>query len=198
MLMEIRPCVDQAIDLMEMIVDSRRVYKSIRCPSWRKVGPWLAEGVEKLEEDVMDLEYSPQKTVAIEQAKAVWNLAVVRRIPVVLFIRTRRPLAVVLLAICERAGVEARRVVNAELEELDFSRLTLVCSRLAHAPLKVCDARVPGVFLKTLPVLFSQEGESYAVCDWELEGDELVAAQQLSKESGIRFLCRNGAGWGKG
>jgi len=45
--MEIRPCVKQAIELMELFSNFRG--GTIRCPSWRKVGPWLEVGVEKLE-----------------------------------------------------------------------------------------------------------------------------------------------------
>ena len=91
---------------------------------------------------------------------------------------------------CEWADVEIRRVISGRLEEEDFTRLTSVCWKVAPAPIKVCDARNPGSFLKSLPQLVSEEETSYVVCEWELEGEELSTAKQWSLDSGMTFLCQ--------
>ena len=188
-LVEIRPCLRQAVDLMEAFYDAVHGCTGIRCPSWREVGPWLADGVQKLEEDVWSLEYSPQKAVLVDQTAAIWNLAVYRNVPAIWFIRTHRPLIVLLSAICEMAEVAVSRVLNAQLEDRDFPRLTRTVGQFAGAPLRICDIREPSAFWGCLPTLFSEDAALYVVCDWRLEGEELAAAHQLGKESQISFLC---------
>jgi hypothetical protein len=75
-LVEIRPCLKQAIDLMELFHESVHGSLGIRCPSWRKSGPWLEDDLKKLEEDVTSFEYSPLKAALVDQAGAIWSLAV--------------------------------------------------------------------------------------------------------------------------
>jgi hypothetical protein len=187
-LVEIRPCLRQAIDLMEQLYESANGSCGIRCPSWREFGPWLAEGVKKLEEELAALDYSPRRPILIDQARVIWSLSVRRSIPAIWFIRTSNPVTALVSATCEVAELPIPRVVNGELKDRDFPRLTFAVGRLASAPLRMCDARKPGAFLNSLPKLFSEEVACYVVCDWCLEGEELAAALQLKDESQISFL----------
>jgi hypothetical protein len=171
------------------------VIHGLRCPealaaqpSWREFGPWLAEGVKKLEEELAALEYSPRKAMLIDQVRVIWSLAVRRRTPAIWFIRAGNPVTVLVSAICEVAEVPTPRVVNGELEDRDFSRLTGAVGRFASSPLRMCNAREPGAFLNLLPKLFSEEADCCVVCDWSLEGEDLAAAVQLKDESQISFL----------
>jgi hypothetical protein len=190
-LVEIRPCLRQAIDLMEQLYQSASGSCGIRCPSWREIGPWLEDGVKKLEEDLTGLEYSPQKQTLVDQARAIWNLAVCRKMPVTWFIRTRNPVTVLLSAICEVAGQPLPKVLNGELGDQDFSRLTWTVAHLGSAPLRMCDARHPGALLHALSRLLTEDAACYVLCDWRLEGEELGAALQLKDESQISFLWPN-------
>lgn len=188
LLVEIKPCLHQAIDLMEQLHGLANGYSGIRCPSWREFGPWLAEGVKNLEEEFSALEYSARKATLIDQAHVIWSLVVRRKIPTIWFIRTSNPLTALVSAICEVAEVSIPQVVNGELEEPDFPRLTCAVGRFASAPLRMGDARAPGAFLNSLPRLFWEKAACYVVCDWDLEAEELAAALQLKDESQISFL----------
>jgi hypothetical protein len=182
--MDIKPCLHQAIDLMEVL------YGAAHGSAGGKVaGCGLKDGVERLEEDLWDLEYSPQKAVVIAQTQLVWDLAVRRKVPTRWFLRTHRPVTVLLSAIYERAEVPIERNANAELTEEDFSRLTCTVGRLAGAPLRMSDAREAGALLESLPEFFSEVEPCCVVCDWPLDGEELAAALQLKDESEISFLC---------
>jgi hypothetical protein len=175
---------------MEGFHEAQNGQWGIRCPSWREPKTWAKQDLDELEEEVMGLDYSPQKAFVMDQARTIWELGIARNQTVSWVIRTRRPSVVVLLAMCEWADVEIRRVISGRLEEEDFTRLTSVCWKVAPAPIKVCDARNPGSFLKSVPLLVSEAEASYVVCDWELEGEELSTAKQWSLESGMTFLCQ--------
>ena len=165
LIMGIRPCLRQAIDLMEGFHEAQHGQWGIRCPSWREPKTWAKQDLDELEEEVMGLEYSPQKGFVMDQARTIWELGIARNQPVSWVIRTRRPLVVVLLAMSDWADVEIRRVISGRLEEEDFTRLISVCWKVAPASIKVCDARNPGSFVISLPLLVSEAEASYVVCD---------------------------------
>ena len=191
---EIRQCLHQTIDLMQVLYGSARGSGGGQGSGCCLKGPWLQDGAEKLEEDLWNLEYSAQKAVVIEQARIVWDLAVRRKIPTRWFTRTHRPVTVLLTAICERAGALTPRILNAEWGEDDFGRVTCTVGRLAWAPLRMADAREPGALLEALPGLFSVEGGCCVVCDWRLEEPELCAARELMAESELSFVFPGDAG----
>jgi hypothetical protein len=188
-LLEIKPCLRQAVKLMEALYCSDRGPLNIQCPSGRGAGPSLTDGVKKLEEELTSLEYSPQKAVLVDQTEAIWNVAVRRKIPAIWFIRSYEPTTVLLSAILEKAGVPITRLLNAELTQRDFAVLTSTVGRFAGAPLRICDARQPAALLNLLPTLFSENPPCCVLCDWHLEDKELATAHQLGKESEISFLC---------
>lgn len=188
-LVEIRPGLRQAIDLMEAVYGSVARPWGVTYPSWREGGPWLAEGMETLEEELAVLEYSPERAVLIDQAEAIWQLTVCRQVPAVWFIRTHRPVVVLVSALWERARVGLTRVLNGELDEKDFARLTLSAGVLGRAPLRICDARQPGALLRWLPKLLLENPGCSVFCDWDLEGKDLAEAWRLGKESEMTFFC---------
>ena len=187
-LVEIRQCLHQTIDLMQVLYGSGQGSVGGQASGCCLKGPWLKDGVERLEEDLWSLEYSAQKAVVIEQARFIWDLTVRRKIPTRWFTRAHRPVTVLLTAICERAGALAPRLLNAEWGEDDFARVTSTVGRLAGSPLRMADAREPGALLEALPGLFSMEGPCCVVCDWPVDGPELCAARELRAESEISFV----------
>lgn len=188
-LVNIKPCLHEAIDLMEHFYESANRSGGCRSSSRGTIGPWLEDAVEKLEADLSQLKYSAQKAALVDQTRAIWDLSVCRNIPAIWFIRTRNPVTVLLAAICEMARVPIPRVLNGELGDRDFPRLICTVGRFSCAPLRVCDARDSGTLLNVLPTLFLEDAACFVVCDWHLEGEEWAAALELKDESPITFMC---------
>jgi hypothetical protein len=191
---EIKQCLHQTIDLMQVLYGSAQGTAGGQGSGCCVKGPWLEDGVKRLEEDLWSLEYSSQKAVVVEQARIIWDLAVRRRIPTRWFTRIHRPVTVLLSAICERAGALTPRILNAEWGEDDFARVTRTVGRLAGAPLRMADARERGALLEALPELFSVDGGCCVVCDWPLDGQELRAVGELRSESELSFVFPGDAG----
>jgi hypothetical protein len=179
----IAPCLQQAIDILELL------YGSIRCPSWRKLKPWPEDDEKRIGDDISVLEYSPYKSVLLDQSRLIRKLVTLRKMPAVWFIRTHRPVTVLLSAICEQAEVSISSVFNGELTEQDFDSLISVVGTFAGSPLWVCDASHSGDFRKALAGLDSSTEISCAFCDWILEGSELAAVNRMAQETAISFYC---------
>ena len=81
----------------------------------------------------------------------------------------------------------SEQFLEGNLKEPDFPVLTAAAGRLSNAPIRICDAREPGAFLK---VLFeAHTAFDYALLDWTLAGEEMAAAYRLTRDSHIAFLC---------
>ena len=180
----IRPCVLQVVEVMELIH-----CQSIKCPTWRKIGPWPEDDEKRIGEDLADLEYSPHKAVLIDQSRIIWNQVVHRKIPAVWFIRTHRPVTVIMSVICHVADVSIAHLLNGELTDREFDNLTLEVGRLAGSPLIICDASEPDSVQKAMSGLILSKLASLAICDWVLEGEESAMAQRLARELKFTFMC---------
>ena len=181
-LVGIRPCLLQVLGIMELIFNNNRP------PSWGKSVPWPGDDAERVSEDVASLEYSPYKAALLDQARQVWKLVIRRKMPAIWFIRTHRPVTVLLSVICDYAEMPITQALNGEFTERDFYNLKMAFGSFAASPLWICDASRPEYFQRGLAALHTSEAITYVFCDWVLEEDELAAVDRLTRELEISFL----------
>jgi hypothetical protein len=183
-LMEPRPVVERAIDILE-------AYSADRCgeerlPACQQSGHCPDESPEQVREELLELLQSPALIAHRNLSVTFWRL-VRNRKRTVLFCRNRSPVANALMHMCMPGDTLSERLLDGALREIDFARLTVGAGRLAHAPVRVCDVREPDTFLR---VLFdAHEAFDFAICDWKLAGEELAAAYRLTRDSHVTFLC---------
>jgi hypothetical protein len=183
---ESRLGVEQAICLIESFAKGDGNRWSSRRPRW----PWPDDDVFTVREEIVRLQNSPQAAAIAAQAENVWDSAVHRKKSTVWFLRTYRPVTMLVFQICRVGAISCGRLLAGNFfPERDFPVLTGNASKQATAPLKLCDARPPGAFLNSLAALMSVKAPCSAVCDWALEGDELAAARHASREAEISFSC---------
>jgi len=179
----IRPCLNRVVEVMELFYG-----QSIRCPSWKPVGPWPEDDGQRVGEDLTYLEYSPQKAVLIDQAHIIWQQVIRRKIPAVWFIRAHRPVTVVMSAVLYQADVPIAHVLNGKMTDREFDRMTLEVGRLAGSPLKIYAAGEPDSFPKALSSI-APESVSFIISDWVLTQQESALAERLTRHQNILFLC---------
>lgn len=181
----IKPSLKQVIEVMELFHCDEEIRASYR----RLIGPWPEDDDQRVREDLADLEYSPQKALLTDQARIIWNQVVQRQITAIWFIRTHRPVTVLLSVLCERAEVPITHVLNGELTDEDFENLTSEVGNLAGSPLNLCDASHPDSFQKALLTLNFSGLTGLVICDWVLAGEELALAQRLTRDLEISVIC---------
>ena len=135
---------------------------------------------EKSWRKISRIEYSPQKAVLVDRM-AIWKLAVCRKVPVIWFIWTHRPLTVCFLRFAI-AEVPIRRLVKAGIM-IDFTG-TFTVGQFAAAPIVM-----PGNRARCWVLPHYSQKPRLLCRATGLEGGELAAAQQLGNESKISFLC---------
>ena len=79
----------------------------------------------------------------------------------------------------------ARRIEFQEIEGVEESKPLVL--RVSMAPIRICDARNPGLFIEVLSA--AHESFDYVLCDWTLTRKELAAPYRLTRDSGITILC---------
>lgn len=124
-----------------------------------------------------------------DQAWIIWKQTIYRRFPTVWFVRSHSAEKIIFTAICSLAGVSFHSLVHGELSEKDFSRMTCAVCNLAAAPLRICEISGLDQFKEAVETLAAEHAFSFAVCDWELEGEDLALAEHFSRTSSLTFLC---------
>lgn len=176
--------VKQVVDAMEQSCCGN---DGIRCPSWRSLGPWPNEGITTIREEVDQLDTSTRMDALLAQTAMVWDLAVIRGVATVWFLRRHRPLTTLFLQICQAASVPYRRLLAGQIEEPDFPVLTSAVGNLAAAPLRLCIGTEPASFRDSLSILMYEGSSPHVVCDWALELTEVKAASHASRQARVSF-----------
>jgi len=154
--------------------------------SWLKIDFVAEPSAEQVRNELLELVRAPDRSCFMNQAVAFWRLLEWDRQNLILFCRNRSPVAN-LLSLMIRGSRFNEDFLNGYFLESDFPMLMVSCGALANAPLRVCDARDPDVFLR---VLFDAYPHfDCAVCDWNLTADEIRAVARMTKDSPLAFLC---------
>ncbi len=129
--------------------------------------------------------YSSDTRATLEAlARQVWEAAVTRNETTVWFIRDFSPEASILL-LCAVSDVPLGKIVDRELSEAQFQRLTSVMARLTNSPLFVPETPEDDSFGERLVIARWGQGAEVGICDWSLYEEDLNAALK----SGLRVLA---------
>jgi len=183
----IRPCLKQAIDVLESCVQTSD--PGIRCPSWRTFGPWPEDGASTVRQELSQLHESRHDATASALIEIVRDAAIRHQVPTIWFCRTQRPISAVVYLWCAEAKVPWQRGLDGRLEGSDFPLLIAAAGRIGPAPLRICDTRKPCSVAETLLDVISGHSVRVAVCDWTLEGEELIAVRQVATRSVLAIIC---------
>lgn len=178
--------VEQSINLIESTFDGG----GNRWSSGQSQWPWPNDDASTVREEIARLQNSPQVAAIAAQSKAVWDLAVHQRKSTVWCLRTYRPVTMLVFQTCEIGAISCALLLAGDpIVAQAFPILVGNAVMLSAAPLKLCDARLPGAFPNALAALILLKAPCWVVCDWVLQGDELAAARHASSEAEISFSC---------
>jgi hypothetical protein len=183
----IRPCLHQAIDVFESSVQPANA--GVRCPSWRTFGPWPEDGPSTVKRELSQLQKSRRDAAALALVEIVRDSALRYKVPTIWLCRTQRPISAVVHLWCAEAGVPWQRGLDGLLGEADYPLLTAAAGRIGRAPLRMCDTRKPCSIAAALNHLMARHSVRVAVCDWTLEGRELIAVRQVAARSALAIIC---------
>lgn len=127
--------------------------------------------------------------VICAQARIIWKQAICRRLPTIWFVRSHSAGKIIFTAMCCLAGVSVQKIVKGELTEKDFFHLTCAAGYLSSAPLRICEISRALQFKESIETLALENSFSFAVCDWELEGEDLALAEHFTRISSLTFMC---------
>lgn len=180
LLLPIRPVLHRAINALEAL------YELSVCP-WS--ADWDGEELvfgraEFLPEELMELYSSDTRATLEALARQVWEAAVTRNETTVWFIRNFSPEASILL-LCAVSDVLLGKIVDRELSEAQFQRLTSVMARLTNSPLFVSETPEDDSFGERLGIARWGQGAEVGIFDWGLYEEDLNAALK----SGLRVLA---------
>lgn len=181
LLLPIRPLLHRAINAIEAF------YK---LSSWPWSADWDGETLvfgraEFLPEELMELYGSDARATLEALARQVWEAAVTGNETTVWFIRNFSPEASILFLLCAVSDVPLGKIVDRELSEAQFHRLTSVMARLTNSPLFVSETPEDDSFGERLGLARWGQGAEVGICDWVLSEEELNAALK----SGLRVLA---------
>jgi hypothetical protein len=181
LLLPIRPVLHRAINAIEAF------YKL-------SIWPWSADWdgeelvfgrAEFLPEELMELYGSDARATLEALARQVWEAAVTGNETTVWFIRNFSPEASILFLLCSVSDVPLGKILDRELSEAQFHRLTSVMARLTNSPLFVSETPEDDSFGERLGLARWGQGAEVGICDWVLSEEELNAALK----SGLRVLA---------
>jgi hypothetical protein len=132
----------------------------------------------------MELYSSDTRATLEALARQVWEAAVTRNETTVWFIRDFSPEASILL-LCAVSDVPLGKIVDRELSEAQFQRLTSVMALLTNSPLFVPETPEDDSFGERLGIARWGQGAEVGICDWGLYEEDLNAALK----SGLRVLA---------
>jgi hypothetical protein len=181
LLLPIRPLLHRAINAIEAF------YK---LSSWPWSADWDGETLvfgraEFLPEELMELYGSDARATLEALARQVWEAAVTGNETTVWFIRNFSPEASILFLLCAVSDVPLGKILDRELSEAQFHRLTSVMARLTNSPLFVSETPEDDSFGERLGLARWGQGAEVGICDWVLSEEELNAALK----SGLRVLA---------
>ncbi len=181
LLLPIRPVLHRAINAIEAF------YK---LSSWPWSADWDGEELvfgraEFLPEELMELYGSDARATLEALARQVWEAAVTGNETTVWFIRNFSPEASILLLLCAVSDVPLGKILDRELSEAQFHRLTSVMARLTNSPLFISETPEDDSFGERLGLARWGQGAEVGICDWVLSEEELSAALK----SGLRVLA---------
>jgi hypothetical protein len=183
-LQNIKDHVAFAIDAMEGLYGQDR----FQTPDWQYLLSRITGGYSKLGAALMVVGRFRNEPVICAQAWIIWKQAICRRLPTVWFVRSPAG-KIVFNAMCFLAGVSVQKIVNSELTEKDFARLTCAARYLAAAPVRICEISETNHFKESIEALAAENSFSFAVCDWELEGEDLALGEHFARTLSLTFLC---------
>jgi hypothetical protein len=181
LLLPIRPVLHRAINAIEAF------YK---LSSWPWSADWDGEELvfgraEFLPEELMELYGSDARATLEALARQVWEAAVTGNETTVWFIRNFSPEASILFLLCAVSDVPLGKILDRELSEAQFHRLTSVMARLTNSPLFISETPEDDSFGERLGLARWGQGAEVGICDWVLSEEELNAALR----SGLRVLA---------
>lgn len=160
---------------------------SLEEESWLKIDFVADQSAKHVHAEMLELLRAPDRHYFMNQSATFWRLLEMKQQKIVIFCRNRSPVTNMIFHMCRGGSRFDEDFVNGLWCESIFPFLTVSAGTLANAPIRICDARDPGVFLR---VLF--DAYPYfdcAVCDWDLEVEEIAAIIRMTKDSPIAFLC---------
>jgi hypothetical protein len=182
---EPKPLVLRVIEVLEGFYENFHEPEST--PPWMESGYVQDQSPEQVQLELRRLLRSPQLSAYMNQSVEFWLRLIRYQKPTVLFCRNYSPVAMTLFQMCMSGNIITESFLDGDFKERDFPILTSAAGRLVSSPIRICDARAPDTFLRVLSD--ARKVFEYAMCDWTLEGDELVAARRVTQDSPITFLC---------
>jgi len=181
---ELKPYVGKAIGVLEKFLSVNMdsiTAGTVECDHVPDDDP------KKVREELLGLLRSPSLHLYMNQSVEFWLRLIRYQKPTLLFCRNYSPVAMTLFQMCMNGNILTEAFLDGDLKERDFPVLTSAAGRLVSSPIRICDAREPDTFLRVLSD--AHKAFECVMCDWTLEGDELVAARRMTQDSQITFLC---------
>lgn len=148
---------------------------------------WAGYNPELVQAELRAMLSDPKLPLYFNQQWRFWSLVINQHKRTLIFCRNRSPMAFLLFLMAQTGSRFSKQFVEGGYGDSDFPVLTSSAGKLCNAPIRFCDAREPAAFLRMLSEV--HKSFEYVVCDWILEGDELAAAERVTQESPITFLC---------
>ena len=124
--------------------------------------------------------------------KAVWDMSVQRRYPVILMARRYEPSVLLMSVMCAASGVVPRDVFRGHMWQENFPMLKQSSLRIVRAPIRVWMTPQVARFGAALALAQSKAGHVFVLCDWCLEDAEWGEAVTLSAVGDVTFWDANG------
>ena len=160
---------------------------------WLKIDFVADQSAGHVREELLELVRSPQRPDYMNQSAIFWNLLTRTRDRVLMFCRNRSPVANLVFQVVRGSRLN-EDFLNGYLDDSYFPIMNTSALQLSLAPLRICDARDPGVFLRTLFDAYPHF--ECAVCDWQLEDGEIELVRRMTRDKPIAFLCpEQDQGW---
>ena len=179
-----KPMVREAVDVLEQL--SYLHFRGERAAKLLRSEWWIYASAKDVQRELQSLIRSARCATFMNLSSTFWQQAVNSRHATILFCRDLSPLATAFLHWSMGAKVFSERLLEGNMEEENFPKLTAAAGNLAGAPVRICDVRTPDTFLQML--FETHTMFDYAVCDWELAGEELAGACRMTCNSRIKFL----------
>ncbi len=139
----------------------------------------------KIHEELLSMTKSPEYLTFAALARLVWELSVDKKESTVWVLRRFAPETSVLFLLCSFATVPLNKVLEADLTEAQFHRLTCGFSRLTYTKLQLCVTPTTEAFTSMLDLASQRQGAQSALCD----GVPSVVELRAAKKSGLRVIA---------
>jgi len=184
-LLEPQPLVAQALLVLEHLFFDRDSSRQAGGEAWLKINYLHDESPEDVRQELLALLNAPMRWAFANQMVAFWHL-IEEGHKIIVFCKDRSPVAQMLFMMTQGGSRFTADFVNGNLNEPDFPFLTMTAGILAKSSVRFCDVRCPDMFLRRL--FETHESFDYALCDWDLGGEEIRGLTRLTKNSRISFI----------